>query len=165
MVKGSQGQRHGFTLIELLVVIAILAVLMGLILSAVQKVREAAGRIRCSNNLKQIVLAGHHFQDTNGSLPPSYGFFPVASSQSQGMATPGNAYGSAFFHLLPYVEQDNLYQASSTTAPGWTGNHYLSSALDEQPVAIYSCPTDPSNDRQRARASYACNLRALPSWE
>jgi len=163
----SPRRRGGFTLIELLVVIAIIAVLIGLLLPAVQKVREAAARLRCVNNLKQIGLAAHNFHDANGRMPPSCWYVPAARSDAEGMARPENAYGSALFHLLPFVEQDNLYRSSYGTAPGWAGNHYLSSALENQPVALFTCPSDPSNDAAaagRARGSYGANARALLKW-
>jgi prepilin-type processing-associated H-X9-DG protein len=150
------------------VVIAIIAVLLGLMLPAVQRVREAAARLKCANNLKQIGIACHHFHGVQDMLPPGDWFVPVAVSQSQGMATPGNAYGSAFFHILPFLEQDSLYQSSYGTAPGWTGSHYLSSALEDRAVAVYVCPSDPSNgagSSRRALGSYASNMRALPSWD
>src|SRR5258708_10309925 len=106
--------KRGFTLIELLVVIAIIAILIGLLLPAVQKVREAAARTQSTNNLKQMSLALHNMNDTNGVLPLPVGNYPsrdaIVPSQtdkSQGMV------GTVQFFMLPYIEQENVYKAQA----------------------------------------------------
>src|SRR5436309_8632881 len=100
--------RRGFTLIELLVVIAIIAVLIGLLLPAVQKVREAAARTKCQNNLKQLALAAHNYQSANGALPPG------VLGPGQKIVFPAGLDSCAWLSnltlLLPYVEQDSLYR-------------------------------------------------------
>src|SRR5262249_51428555 len=119
--------RRGFTLIELLVVIAIIAVLIGLLVPAVQKVRDAAAKIQCGNNLHQLALAAHNYQATNGTLPPGFlgCYSPGVSSGTYDNSnwTSAQLVGVLFF-LLPYVEQDNVYSLamSGTNIP----NDYLS---------------------------------------
>jgi prepilin-type N-terminal cleavage/methylation domain-containing protein len=132
--------RFAFTLIELLVVIAIIAILIGLLLPAVQKVREAANRIKCANNLKQLGLAAHHYHDAHQHLPPAIGYYPPAAG----------SFGSYFFHLLPYVEQDNLYRSALGTVPfpppdGPTAVYYPgNNGVYSKPVKGFLCPSDPS---------------------
>jgi prepilin-type N-terminal cleavage/methylation domain-containing protein len=110
----------GFTLIELLVVIAIIAILIGLLLPAVQKVREAAARTQSINNLKQMGIAVHNMNDTYGELPLVVGNFPNVGSGFQGPPNvhpnaTNNAYcGTIFFWMLPFIEQDNVYKTMPT---------------------------------------------------
>jgi prepilin-type N-terminal cleavage/methylation domain-containing protein len=123
-----QTPRVGFTLIELLVVIAIIAVLVGLLLPAVQKVRESANRIQCQNNLKQIGLACHAYHDANEGLPPGY-----SASAAYPFTSPGWGWGA---FLLPYIEQQNLYQTIDFTQP-LAGQPAIQSI-----VRTYLCPSD-----------------------
>ena len=142
MTKLSRNRgRRAFTLIELLVVIAIIAILIGLLLPAVQKVREAAARAQSANNLKQIGLAIHNYNDTAHALPPTFGWRPAPSSGLQ--YSPGGTYGTGFFHLLPYIEQDTLY--NSTKRPGlyyayWMGQYYVYGPSQTNNYS-YSSPT------------------------
>ncbi len=119
----------GFTLIELLVAIAIVAILIGLLLPAVQKVREAAARIKCGNHLKQMGLASQQAHDTHRAMPPGLGYWPGAT-----------AFGTYHFHLLPFIEQDALYQRSQAFGIYFAANNQVYS----QPVSTYVCPSDPS---------------------
>jgi prepilin-type N-terminal cleavage/methylation domain-containing protein len=145
----------GFTLVELLVVIAIIAVLIGLLLPAVQKVRDAAARTQSQNNLKQMTLAAHDFASAHrGDMPPLYGNYPLTGGWSN-----GGAYGTYFFHILPYIEQDNLYRSSGAS---W-GNFYYGPGLQGKDVKIYMAPGDPTQQPGRGMASYQVNGYAI-SW-
>jgi prepilin-type N-terminal cleavage/methylation domain-containing protein len=146
-------KKRGFTLIELLVVIAIIGILIALLLPAVQKVREAANRAKCFNNMRQLGLASHNCHDQLGGLPPANAWF--APSGGDPLNTGGAAgYGNPFFHLLNYIEQDNLYKQSVTTRGGTQA--YLPYVPLQgtnppqyayaKPIKTYICPSDPSAD-------------------
>src|SRR3712207_3912350 len=102
-------KRPAFTLIELLVVIAIIAILIGLLLPAVQKVREAAARSTCQNNMKQIALAAHNYESAYGKLQPGY-LGPMPGGNAPQTTTATIQCIGVLPHLLPYVEQENVYR-------------------------------------------------------
>lgn len=159
-------RRIGFTLIELLVVIAIIAVLIGLLLPAIQKVRESAARSKCSNNLKQLGIAAHHHHDLTSKLPPQFGF-----------AISTGVYGTSMYHMLPHLEQQGLYdrgKVATTTYPTypttWTRTagtiDMRGSGVETTVLPVFSCPVDTTlrgtlPNWGWAGASYASNYQVL----
>jgi prepilin-type N-terminal cleavage/methylation domain-containing protein/prepilin-type processing-associated H-X9-DG protein len=165
--------RRGFTLVELLVVLAIAAVVIGLLLSAVHQVRQAATRLQCQNNIKQIVLGLHSYHNCNNWLPPQYGW-----------DRRGN-FGTLFFHLLRFVDQKGLYERAYVRSTGSinvdlnevpefppnptsftqkASTHDLRmSGIDSTLVLVYVCPADPEGPKVGAsaggaRSSYGSNF-------
>lgn len=132
-------QRQGFTLIELLVVIAIIAVLIGLLLPAVQKVREAAARMQCSNNLKQLGLAFHNYHDTYNLFPPAWNYEPPAPPTR----TTAVMHAWSVF-LLPYIEQDNLYKNYNFNQMLYTDPN---KTVIKTPLKTFQCPSTPNQNR------------------
>ncbi len=136
-------RRRGFTLIELLVVVALIAVLVGLLLPAVQKVRESAARTQCLNNLRQLGLALHQFHDVNQVFPAS----------GWTMAGPGNPAGKFVGWrplTLPYIEQENLKKLYDFSSNWWDGTNPTAAAV---PVKTYQCPSVP--ERREVLAAVA----------
>jgi prepilin-type N-terminal cleavage/methylation domain-containing protein len=133
------GRWRAFTLIELLVVIAIIAILIGLLLPAVQKVREAAARMSCSNNLKQVGVALHNYHSAYGQFPWSY--------KDLGDGRPGQ--GSLFYFLLPYIEQDNIFKLGGTPQDAYqafdgSGSFTNLKTAAANTIKTYLCPSDPT---------------------
>jgi prepilin-type N-terminal cleavage/methylation domain-containing protein/prepilin-type processing-associated H-X9-DG protein len=124
--------RRGLTLIELLVVIAIVALLIGLLLPAVQRVREAASRTSCLNNIKQLGLALHNYHTTNACFPPGLTCSGTNVSDAE---------ASGFTHLLPYIEQDNVYRLYHFDAPWYRPANFQAVGL---PVQMFFCPSNRS---------------------
>jgi len=144
-MTNSMKARHGFTLVELLVVIAVIGILVGLLLPAVQAAREAARRMSCSNNLKQIGLAVLNFESANQRLPPGAVWHPTNAKR-----------GSVFVYLLPYLEQGNLFQnydltAQNTDAAVFPGTNR---PLGETLIPMLVCPSDNHPERYFGLAAH-----------
>ena len=146
--------RPGFTLIELLVVIAIIAILIGLLLPAVQKVREAAARMKCSNNFKQCMLGVHSYASANSDKLPPVNFYQVVNQSTGNVAQ-----GSAHYAILPYLEQGNLfnlftadvkYAGYGNFTGGVNSNYVPGQGALSVPLKVVTCPSDPTNNNSIA---------------
>jgi len=178
MLTKHLASRKAFTLIELLVVIAIIAILIGLLLPAVQKVREAAGRTQSKNNLKQLALAVHNCHDQFQITPPMYG---VVGTQVAGTGAGGGSQASLFFNLLPYIEQESVYKLGKDAGrsavikglnnpldPTWATNNGVYTLPTTVPIWITGGGTNPwpswaktATGTSWGLSSYAANFQVF----
>jgi prepilin-type N-terminal cleavage/methylation domain-containing protein/prepilin-type processing-associated H-X9-DG protein len=158
--------RKGFTLIELLVVIAIIAILIGLLLPAVQKVREAAARMKCQNNLKQFGLALHSYSDTYNRFPQGGAFSVINSNNAPTGDTAdwGFNRGTWLVFTLPYMEQNALFQQLGNGVVGGieTGNlgtnPNYNTLVTQARISYMRCPSDSSNPKNESRSNYVMSM-------
>jgi prepilin-type N-terminal cleavage/methylation domain-containing protein len=157
----AQSRLRAFTLIELLVVIAIIAILIGLLLPAVQKVREAAARMSCSNNLKQLGLAAMNYESSYGTLPPSLVLNignPPGGSGQPGFPYPAIVHSWAP-NFLPYIEQENLFRLYDMRFPWFSSPAIVPGTPDNQavlrnPIKTFICPSAPGGIERRTTDSF-----------
>src|SRR5262249_51177328 len=168
---------RAFTLIELLVVIAIIAILIGLLLPAVRKIREAANRMKCTNNIKQIGLALHNYNDVNATLPPAV-YVRLINPGAVGWNDENNIGPNWAILILPFIEQDNLYNTVSTSIQNYSSwalgtgtivNDQNWRVIRGNIIPIYRCPSEPFGTTLGSRASggwargnYGANMG--PGW-
>jgi prepilin-type N-terminal cleavage/methylation domain-containing protein/prepilin-type processing-associated H-X9-DG protein len=155
--------RRAFTLIELLVVIAIIAVLIGLLLPAVQKVREAAARMKCSNNLKQLAIGVHNYHDANGRFP--HNGDPTATGNN-GCCNQGQRQWSFFARMLPQIEQDNLFKTGLHTNPEVVMNKNPEGLnILKTVLPVFRCPSDITPEVRTNVANWAPIPAASTSYK
>ena len=146
-----QTKNRGFTLVELLVVIAIIGILIGMLLPAVQQVREAARRTQCLNNMKQLGLACHNFASAQSRFPPGANWSRSSDPQrNESIIDRGERISWAVF-LLPFIEQTNLHDGFKTATSGWTTDYAVAAFPDgtlyaSSVVPFLICPSDASPD-------------------
>ncbi|MBN9117711.1 MAG: DUF1559 domain-containing protein [Planctomycetes bacterium] len=177
-MPAARSRFRGFTLIELLVVIAIIAILIGLLLPAVQKVREAAARMSCTNKLKQLALACHNYENANGKLPPAGKGYGWCSSTAGGTGDTNILNMSGWVLVLPYIEQNALYAKVNLNAPfgdqntgyccsyAGNANGTLSgsssssgnAAVVATPVSTFVCPSDNGPRTESAGGAYGTGV-------
>ena len=161
-MRNSPSLRRGYTLVELLVVIGIIAIVVALLAVGIVKDRAVAARTECANKLKQLGLACHNANSQNKRLPPAFGFYPHETDLYSG----GTALGNTFFHLLPFLQQDTLYNSACyrpRSSPQRNFLFYTVNNAHQTQVSAFNCPSDPTlmpgvNPlTQNAPSSYAGN--------
>ena len=142
MKKSASTFRNGFTLIELLVVIAIIGILIGLLLPAVQKVREAASRTQCMNSMKQMGLALHGFHDSRGTLPSGQSPWQTPAGVQLWNQAPFEGCWTWMVYILPWMEQESIYKQAKANQTSAANAYSWSNPVAAQKMKIYVCPAD-----------------------